>query len=197
MKFTLLTACFIAVATTALLRVGNQRDAFLSAGESQSDLSGKILLCSGEPYHPGTCVGSAYCTACKNCKYCGHCNSGGSCGVCGKRAGRTPSPQYYPAPEKQYTPPSSTARSPGTDNYRTIEVEPPTPTAFPPATEKKVYTVSTATSLRQSADSQAVVLKRLAPGHALYLIDCSDRYWCKVTHLGRTGWVKKQLLVEQ
>lgn len=207
MKFAPLTVCIFAFTAISLLRVGNQHDAFSSAliGESL----GTMILCSGEPFNSGKCVGSAYCTACKSCQYCAHCNSGGSCGVCGKRPVRTPSApsRYeYPAPEKHYAPSSRTTTSPSTGNLnsspntsdnRVIKQEEPVPIA-PATTESiKVYTVSTATSFRQSPDSQATVLKRLAPGHALYLIDCSDRYWCKVTHLGRTGWVKKLLLVEQ
>ena len=131
----------------------------------------------------GRCTGSAYCTACKNCSRCGYCNSGGSCGVCGKRA------QTYPTKKKK--------KRTVNKNYNNINLPSSSSYQSNYLTED-IYVLTHKTSLRQSATSQSVVLKRLAINDIIQMLDgVSNKYWCKVIFKGEIGWIKKHLLQKQ
>ncbi len=160
-----------------------------------------MILCSGKPADEAKCVGSPYCRACKTCNYCAYCSGGGTCGVCSNKRSRLytpPSPPSYQSQERE--------NIKVVPSYNSTRSAPPVPKKeiIPESgishdsnrADIKRYSVTTATSLRQAADSQSTVLKRIAFGDELLLIDCSHKYWCKVIHNGKTGWVKKQLLVE-
>ena len=61
----------------------------------------------------------------------------------------------------------------------------------------KVYTrqsVTTRTSLRKSPTASSKVLKRLAVGTKVQVIEQVDKYWCRVLLNGREGYVKAFLL---
>lgn len=126
------------------------------------------------------CTGSAYCTACKNCSRCAYCNSGGSCGVCGK------SVRTYRTKKKKKntsTPKYNIKKSTSSPNYQ------------PAYLKEDIYVLKQKTSLRQAANSKSNVLKRLAKNDSVLILDgFSEKYWCKVIHQGKEGWVKKHLL---
>ena len=67
------------------------------------------------------------------------------------------------------------------------------------STKKKVrryssQTVTKRTSLRKSATASSKVLKRLAVGTKVQVIEQVDKYWCRVLLNGREGFVKAFLL---
>jgi SH3-like domain-containing protein len=51
------------------------------------------------------------------------------------------------------------------------------------------------TSLRSEPDAQARVMKRLAVGTNLVLLEKTDKYWWKMKLNGQVGYVKQRLLV--
>jgi SH3-like domain-containing protein len=70
-------------------------------------------------------------------------------------------------------------------------VNPPIPS---PSHTSPFYLVTTATSLRDSPDSQASVLLRLPPEGRVELLEKTDKYWWKVRYKEKTGWAKAALL---
>lgn len=129
----------------------------------------------------GRCTGSAYCTACKNCSRCAYCNSGERCGVCRKSA-RT----YRPKKKKRNT---------NTSKYNIKKLPSSSSVYQPKYSTEDIYILKEKTSLRQTANSKASVLRRLAKNDSVLILDgFSEKYWCKVTHQGKEGWVKKHLL---
>lgn len=56
------------------------------------------------------------------------------------------------------------------------------------------FRVTKATSLRERPTSSSGVLRRLAPGDKLQVLEKSERYWWKVSDNGRVGYVKALLL---
>ena len=128
----------------------------------------------------GRCTGSAYCTACTNCSRCGYCNSGGSCGVCRKRV-----KTYRPRKKKKTT----------LSNQYNIKKSTPSSDNQPNHLTETIYVLTQKTSLRESADASAKVLRRLAINDRVQMLDSyTQKYWCKVLHKGKIGWVKKHLL---
>lgn len=58
------------------------------------------------------------------------------------------------------------------------------------------YAITKRTSLRKSPTAKSKVLKRLAVGTEMVIIEYVDKYWCKVILNGREGYVKSFLLEE-
>jgi len=58
------------------------------------------------------------------------------------------------------------------------------------------YAITKRTSLRQSPTAKSKVLKRLAVGTEMVIIEHIDKYWCKVILNGKEGYVKSFLLEE-
>lgn len=77
---------------------------------------------------------------------------------------------------------------------RTISETRPAPYAAPMKEKADFYLVTEKTSLRESPDSQAEVLLRLAVDAKLEVLDSTGKYWWKVVYNGRSGWVKSALL---
>ena len=134
----------------------------------------------------GRCTGSAYCTACSNCSRCGYCNSGGSCGVCGKR------PKIYYAKKRKHKKTNEKinfSKITSKSSYNNKSSSKPT------LLTEDIYVLIQRTSLREYAHSSAKVLRRLAINDRVQILDeYSQKYWCKVLHRGKLGWVKKHLL---
>ncbi|MCB0633449.1 MAG: SH3 domain-containing protein [Saprospiraceae bacterium] len=68
-------------------------------------------------------------------------------------------------------------------------------------TEKSIdgvpYSITTATSLRQDADSKAKVLLRLQPGDRVEVLDTTDQWWWKVRFKEKTGYAKALLMQQE
>ncbi|MCB0550247.1 MAG: tetratricopeptide repeat protein [Phaeodactylibacter sp.] len=70
------------------------------------------------------------------------------------------------------------------------------PKAAVPHSDYGFFQVTKATSLRERPTSSSSVLRRLAEGDRLQVIEKTEYYWWKVRDNGRTGYVKAQLLEE-
>lgn len=158
--------------------------------ENSASFPNNTILCSGAIIDIGRCTGSAYCTACTTCNYCVYCNNGGSCGVCQKTEIKQPS-NTSPRSRTKHTKIESSRWTPPNDTVGIFDSD---------ALQKNgqsTYEVTAATSLRAYPDSQSAVLKRLAIGEEIIMLDCPYKYWCKVISKGKIGWVKKHLLQEK
>ncbi|MEM8909312.1 MAG: SH3 domain-containing protein [Bacteroidota bacterium] len=121
---------------------------------------------------PPRCTGSAYCNACTTCNYCKHCNNGGTCGVCTR--------MYGGAHHRQ-----NQGRGSRKSTHPPFEEE---------VVVQNIHTVTKKTSLRRGAHSKSSVLRRLAAGEKVNVLDDTGKYWWWVAWKGKKGWVKRYLL---
>lgn len=195
-----LTSLLIAIAAVSFSHHRNsEAQAFSHREVINNAIHGEVILCSGEVIELGKCLGKANCTACTTCEYCKHCNNGGSCGVCAPGNRYEPEPPKYrsspkPAPQPKTTYPKSESKIYIFEETDKDEKFTPESTL---EVEEDIFIVSAATSLRKLPNSESQVLKRLAAGDEVSVIDCSNKYWCKVIYDDKVGWVKKHLLQEK
>lgn len=77
---------------------------------------------------------------------------------------------------------------------RANRIDPLKAAAPVPSSDYGFFQVSKATSLREGPTSSSKVLRRLAVGDRLQVIEKTEYYWWKVKDNGRIGYVKAQLL---
>lgn len=196
----ILTSLFIAISLLSFsLHRNSEAQVFSHREVINNAIHGEVILCSGDVVDLGRCTGSKYCTACKTCNYCQYCNSGGSCGVCAPGNRYEPEPPKYRSSPKPAPQPKTTY--PKVESKIYIYEETDKDEKFIPEStlevEEDIFIISAATSLRKLPNSESQVLKRLTPGDEVSVIDCSNKYWCKVIYDDKVGWVKKHLLREK